>query len=342
MIDFYNWEMPLNYGSQIKEHHAVRNDVGIFDVSHMTVIDFEGKNSIELLNRVLVSNPATLFIGQAIYSALLNEQAGIIDDVILYRLDDHAYRLVSNCGTNITVLNWLKHCLAEQKLDQVSINERPDLAIISIQGPSSLSNNQLYPSEYLTTISQLKSFCGGFGGAAWITRTGYTGELGLEIILPTEMAPNLWQHVLAQEVQPIGLGARDSLRLEAGLNLYGQDMDDRFTPLESNMSRLIHWQPEERDFIGRKALANKRAQASHKLVGLILQEPGVPRKEHPVYNGSRLCGLVTSGGISPSLKRGIALARVEQDTPKEVSIAIRSDKKRARITRLPFYKRKPG
>ncbi len=338
-VDFYGWKMPLHYGSQIEEHHTVRNNLGIFDVSHMAITDIEGNHSLDFLRLLLISDAARMKIGQALYTALLNEEGGVMDDVILYRLDDESYRLVSNCGTRDKIKAWLQKCLADQKTNRVSIRERTDLAIISIQGPTSLANASLYPADYFSSIQSLKSFFGTFAGSAWIARTGYTGEAGLEVIAPAETITELWCHLLNQGVRPIGLAARDTLRLEAGLNLYGQDMDDRCTPLESNMARLVDWQPEDRQFIGRSALQRKQQATTHKLIGLTVEKPGIPRTGQKIYSDGRLSGHITSGVYSPTLKEGIALARVIQDIPNTFSLVIRNQKKIARIARLPFYRR---
>lgn len=344
MIDFYAWHMPLHYGSQLAEHHAVRQSAGMFDVSHMTVIDITGNRSVDFLRWLLPSDVGRLKkSGRALYSALLNDEGGIIDDLILYRLPTDDYRLITNCGTREPVLAWLGQThqawCKQHNTEDIVIKEQPDLAILAVQGPEALAKCQACLPEYRQQISDLPPFSGIAVGDAWAARTGYTGESGLEIILPAQQALRLWQSLIEQQVQPIGLGARDTLRLEAGLNLYGQDMDEQVTPLSANMRKIVHWKPRERDFIGKDALIEqKEAGGESILTGLVLQTPGVPRQGYLVHSGERQCGVVTSGAMSPSLKQGIALVRVAADTPNEVSLEIRGKKKSARLVPLPFYR----
>ena len=339
IIDFYGWQMPLHYGSQTSEHHAVRQAAGIFDVSHMTTIDITGPNSTDFLRWLIPADVARMALGKATYSALLNHQGGIIDDLLVYFMEDGHYRLITNCGTRETVLQWLHQCQAEKKHLDLTIHEHEELAILAIQGPQAIAKCQDCLPEYSKLIDQLKPFTGALVGSAWVTRTGYTGESGLEIVLPNDAATHLWQQLIEHDVRPVGLGARDTLRLEAGLNLYGQDMDDKRTPLEANMNKFIDWRPESRDFIGREALLQQKKQSTHqKLVGLALQEPGVPRQGYSIYSNDKLCGVITSGIMSPTLKQGIALARVDGNTPDQISVAIRNTQKAALLVRLPFYR----
>lgn len=339
IIDFYGWQMPLHYGSQISEHHAVRQTAGVFDVSHMTIIDIAGSSSTDFLRWLLPADVTKMTLGKAVYSALLNHQGGIIDDLIIYFMKDDHYRLITNCGTRETVLQWLHQCQTEKKHFSLTIHERKELAILAIQGPQAIAKCQTCLPEHGKLMDQLKPFSGAFGGSAWVARTGYTGESGFEIVLPNNAAIDLWQRLIEHNVRPIGLGARDTLRLESGLNLYGQDMNDRCTPLEANMNKFIDWQPENREFIGREALLQQKNQRTHqKLVGLVLQEPGVPRRGYPIYNNDKRCGVVTSGIMSPTLKQGIALARVDHNTTGQISVVIRNTQKAALLARLPFYR----
>lgn len=345
MVDFHGWQLPLHYGSQLAEHHCVRQSAGMFDVSHMTVIDISAAGAKGFLRWLLPGDVHRLQVpGQALYSALLNDQGGIIDDLILYLLPDAGYRLVINCATKHSVLGWLDHCRkiwCERNNQPLTIDVRPELAIVAVQGPEALVKYQACLPKQADVIESLTPFSGVFINESWVARTGYTGESGLEIILPEAAAKMLWNDLLAQGVQPAGLGARDTLRLEAGLNLYGQDMDETLTPLESNMAKIIHWQPKDRDFIGRDALKKQKQSGVQKqLRGLILQTPGVPRSGYLIHADSQVCGKITSGLMSPTLKCGIALARVGVQTPEQVTVEIRNTKKAALLKPLPFY-RKP-
>jgi aminomethyltransferase len=311
LVDFGGWDMPLHYGSQIEEHHKVRQHAGMFDVSHMTVVDVTGADAKGYLQYLLANDVAKLdaVYGKALYSGMLNHEAGVIDDLIVYNLGDW-YRVVVNCGTREKDLNWMNQVAATFN---VVITERPELAMIAVQGPEAIRiASSLVSSEQAQVIASLKVFQGLPAGDWFIGRTGYTGEDGLEVMLPSDAAANFWQALSEAGVAPCGLGARDTLRLEAGMNLYGHEMDDNTSPLAANMSWTIAWQPVERDFIGRTALtAQKSAGTTQKLVGLVLRERGVLRAEQVVsIEGSTEKGVITSGTFSPSLGYSIALARV--------------------------------
>ncbi|PCJ25429.1 MAG: glycine cleavage system protein T [SAR86 cluster bacterium] len=311
MVDFAGWDMPINYGSQIEEHNQVRNHAGMFDVSHMTVVDISGRDSEAYLQYLLANDVAKLDeTGRALYSAMLNENGGVIDDLIVYRMST-GYRLVVNCATRQKDLAWMSQCISGFA---VSLAERPNLAILAIHGPESIEKvSEALNSEQREAVSQLKNFRGVELGDWFIARTGYTGEKGLELILPNESAAELWDKLLAVGVKPVGLGARDTLRLEAGMNLYGHDMDENVSPLEANMEQTIAWQPEDREFVGREALNEHKIeqQAGNLpiLTGLVLEQRGVLREGQKVVceNGE---GVITSGSFSPTLKHSIALARI--------------------------------
>lgn len=342
MVDFHNWLMPLHYGSQLAEHHAVRQTVGLFDVSHMTVFDVAGESSRDFLRYLLPSDVERLKKpGQALYSALLNSRGGIIDDLILYAMPENTWRLITNCATRDRIRDWLQQCSAKWQQPGLTINERADLAILAVQGPRAFALCQDCLPEHREAIADLQPFSGRLSSEVWLAQTGYTGEDGLEIIAPEAQAIQMWEILMHQGVQPAGLGARDTLRLEAGLNLYGQDMDESCTPLESNMAKIIHWQPEDRNFVGRQVLAEqKRNRPDEILTGLILQEAGIPRSGCRVYAEGRECGLVTSGLMSPTLKQGIALARIKAtETATEVAVEIRNHRKSACLQKPPFYRR---
>ena len=311
MVDFAGWDMPINYGSQIEEHNQVRNDAGIFDVSHMTVVDVSGNDATAYLRYLLANDVARLDEeGRALYSAMLNEDGGVVDDLITYRTS-FGYRVVVNCATRMKDLKWMaQHCGGFQ----VNIQERPQLAILAVHGPNSIDKVcSILSPELAERVKQLGNFRGLEAERWFIARTGYTGEKGLELIIPNEDAPATWDKLLAAGVKPIGLGARDTLRLEAGMNLYGHDMDDTVSPLAANMDFTVAWDPQDRDFVGRTALTIQRREAEEgllpQLVGLVLEERGVLREGQSVKTelGD---GIITSGSFSPTLKHSIALARI--------------------------------
>ena len=315
IVDFAGWEMPVNYGSQIEEHNFVRSSAGVFDVSHMTIVDVGGLDAEKYLRFLLANDIAKLTThGQALYSAMLNHDGYVLDDLIVYRMRN-GYRLVVNCATREKDLRWL---IQNSDGFRVSIEEKPRLAILAINGPDSISKCcKLVSSEHAKRITELKYFQGTDLGEWFVARTGYTGELGLEFIIPAEDAPDFWTRLLELGVKPIGLGARDTLRLEAGMNLYGQDMDELTSPLSANMERTIAYDPPNREFIGRPALiAHNELRKAGKipvLVGLTLESRGVLRAGQKVSTELGE-GLITSGGFSPTLKHSIALARIPSNS----------------------------
>lgn len=339
-LTFHNWQMPLHYGSQIDEHNATRNKAGIFDVSHMLVTDIEGPDRTKLLNLLLASNVNKLKTsGKALYSVMLNEQGGIIDDLIAYSLETN-YRLVSNCGTRERVSSWLKQQASGM---DVNIQQQTNLAIIALQGPEFLKIlEQALGTDMATTIGSLKPFTTYTVAKTLFAKTGYTGEKGVEIILPTESAQQLWLKLMQAGAVPAGLGARDTLRLEAGLNLYGQDMDELKSPLQSNLGWTIAWQPEDRNFIGRQALLQeKKAGVQRYLTGLILDQKGIARTGYKVFpnnTDNSPCGEITSGIFAPTINKSIALVRVNNSSPKNVFVEIRTKRIPAHLVKPPFYR----
>ncbi len=331
MVDFAGWEMPLHYGSQIDEHHAVRRQAGVFDVSHMTIVDVAGAGSLDFLRRVVANDPGRLEgPGQASYGVLLNPNGGVIDDLIVYRRDDD-FRLVVNAATREKVLAWL----AANNEESVSLEER-DLAMLAVQGPAAIETYRSLPDSH--EVAGLSSFTALVRGEEMIARTGYTGEDGLEIMAPGERARQLWSDLVAAGAQPAGLGARDTLRLEAGLNLYGQDMDEETSPLVSALAWTIAWEPTERQFIGRQALEEERARGvAEKLTGVVLEDKGVMRRGCRVVTAAG-DGLVTSGIFSPTLGYSIGLARVPRGAKGACEVEMRGRLKRARIVRPPFVR----
>ncbi len=335
IVDFAGWEMPINYGSQLNEHHQVRNDAGMFDVSHMVILDFKGTEVKNFLRHLLANNIDKLKdTGKALYSCMLNENGGVIDDLIVYYLSDEDYRMVINAATRDNDLAWINQQIETFDAEFV---ERDDLAMIAVQGPNARDKAlSLLDDEATKKVSELKPFFGMAIGDKFYARTGYTGEDGFEIMVPNEKATALWDSLLETGVQPIGLGARDTLRLEAGMNLYGTDMDTTTSPLVSGLSWTIALQPENRDFIGRSALENEKKSAiKQKFVGLILEDRGVLRNHQKVSteNGE---GEITSGTFSPTLKKAIALARVPAGIGKQCKVEIRGKELTATVVKPVF------
>jgi aminomethyltransferase len=337
IVDFAGWDMPLHYGSQLEEHHQVRQHAGMFDVSHMGVVDLTGEDSTAYLRRLLANNVDRLVEGKALYTCMLNEQGGVIDDLIVYKVASDRYRVVINAGTREKDVAWMRMQL--QGLD-VTLSERNDLAMLALQGPEAKDKiASIFTPEQTETLRQLKPFTFAAVGDYFVARTGYTGEDGYEIILPIANASTLWQGLLAAKVAPCGLGARDTLRLEAGLNLYGSDMDESVTPLESNLSWTVVMEPKDRAFIGREAL-EKQSQAGvkHRLVGLVLQGAGIIRDHQKVVIEGNGSGEVTSGGYSPTLEKSIALARVPADIGTQCFVEIRNKQVEALVVKPPFVR----
>jgi len=337
IVDFGGWDMPLHYGSQVEEHHAVRSDAGMFDVSHMTVVDIDGAGARDWLRRLLANDVARLEApGKALYTCMLNAQGGVIDDLIVYFLAPGSFRLVVNAATRERDLAWInRHAASEE----VEVRERPGLAMLAVQGPTARERAvALLPAAQREAAMALAPFSAAQLGELFVARTGYTGEDGWEIILPGEAATAAWRALEAAGVRPCGLGARDTLRLEAGMNLYGQDMDESTTPLESALGWTVSWSPEDRDFIGRGALEVQRsAGAPRKLVGLLLEDRGVLRAHQRVLTPAGE-GELTSGGFSPTLGRSIGLARVPADAGERVEVEIRGRPLGARVVRPPFVR----
>lgn len=311
IVDFAGWDMPINYGSQIEEHNAVRTDAGVFDVSHMTVVDVSGRDAAVYLRYLLANDIAKLDVdGRALYSAMLNDDGGVVDDLIVYRMS-FGYRVVVNCATRMKDLTWM---VQHSSGYAISIEERPRLAILAVHGPASIDKvTQILSPAQADAVKQLSNFRGVELGEWFIARTGYTGEKGVELIIPSAEAPALWQKLLDVGVKPIGLGARDTLRLEAGMNLYGHDMDENVSPIAANMEQTIAWLPEDRDFIGRLAVTEHRRRQTEGqlpcLTGLVLEQRGVLREGQKVVTDKGE-GIITSGTFSPTLKHSIALARI--------------------------------
>jgi aminomethyltransferase len=341
MVDFAGWDMPVNYGSQVQEHHAVRQKSGMFDVSHMTIVDVSGSDATDYLQKLLANDVARLQEkGKALYSGMLNQDGGVIDDLIVYKADN-GYRVVVNSATRAKDLDWMEKYM--RGFSNLSLTERPELAMIAVQGPEAIARVKLVKPEAASAIDGLKVFQGR-GQAEWFyARTGYTGEDGLEIMIPEAEVAAFWQSLLEAGVQPCGLGARDTLRLEAGMNLYGNDMSETISPLQANMGWTIAWEPENRQFIGRDALeAERAAGVATRLVGLVLDGRGVMRSHQKVIvdlgNGEQGEGEVTSGTFSPTLECSIAMARVPVATGDSAMVEIRGKQLPVRVVKLPFVR----
>ena len=338
MVDFGGWDMPVNYGSQIEEHHAVRRDAGMFDVSHMCVVDVRGARVRDFLRRLLANDVAKLTQpGKALYSCMLRENGGVIDDLIVYYLSDHWYRMVVNAGTRDKDLEWIRAHAGEF---EVAVEPRFDLAMIAVQGPNARQRaSTLLEPAFAARALELGYFFGAPSDHWFVARTGYTGEDGWEIMLPADQATDLWGRLRDAGVRQCGLGARDTLRLEAGMNLYGNDMDESTSPLESGLGWTIAWDPQDRDFIGRGALAAQKAHGvPRKLVGLVLADRAVLRSHQKVIVPAVGEGEVTSGTFSPTLERSIGLARVPSQTADRCEVEIRGRLLHATVVRPPFVR----
>lgn len=336
MVDFTGWEMPIHYGSQMDEHHQVRNGAGMFDVSHMTVVDIRGPQTRAFLSYLLANDVAKLHTpGKAFYSCMLTESGGVVDDLITYFMDEGWFRLVVNATTRDKGLAWLERHGADFS---VAVTEHHELAIIAVQGPHAREKvHALVPAEVAAELRELKPFTALSHEELFFARTGYTGEDGYEILLPGVQAEEFWNRLLKEGVAPCGLGARDTLRLEAGMNLYGHDMDEGTSPLVSGLSWTVAMK-DDREFIGRAALEEqKREGVPRKLVGLVLEGRGVLREGQTVITSDGE-GITTSGGFSPTLQKAIAFARIPSRAEGSCEVEIRGKYLPARIVAPPFVR----
>jgi aminomethyltransferase len=334
LVDFAGWDMPLHYGSQVEEHHQVRRDAGMFDVSHMLAVDLEGAGVHDLLHKLVANNVDKLTVpGRALYSCMLNAQGGVIDDLIIYFFRPDFYRIVVNAGTADKDLAWIT-----QHAGGVGVNvtARRDLAMIAVQGPNARARTWTALPGAEAASTELKPFHAVWFGDALIARTGYTGEDGFELMIPAKRAEATWNALLAAGVKPAGLGARDTLRLEAGMALYGQDMDEQTSPLEAGLAWTVDL-AASRDFIGKSVLAGRRAERQS--LGLLLIDKGVLRTHQKVHTAQGE-GEITSGTFSPTLSRSIALARlpVAVAAGDTVEVEIRDKRLQATVIKPPFVR----
>jgi len=341
MVDFHGWMMPLHYGSQINEHNIVRTDAGMFDVSHMTIVDLHGSGCRDFLRYLLANDVNKLTEqGKALYTGMLNASGGVIDDLIVYYFADDFYRLVVNSATRDKDLAWIEQHASGYA---VEIQVRDDLALLAVQGPKAPEKvHSLLTPEQNQAIDGMKPFYGVQTGDLFIATTGYTGEKGYEIAMPKEQVVDFWHKLLKAGVHPAGLGARDTLRLEAGMNLYGQDMDESISPLAANMGWTIAWKPEDRQFIGREALEKLREQGTEKLVGIVMRDKGILRAGQVVRFtddlGELKEGVITSGSFSPTLGFSIALARVPNGIQDKAIVEIRQREMPVEVVKPGFVR----
>lgn len=340
MVDFGGWDMPLHYGSQLDEHHQVRKDAGMFDVSHMLPIDIKGNDVRAFLRQLVANNVDKLTLpGKALYTCMLNPQGGVIDDLIIYFLSENWFRIVVNAGTADKDTSWIQ-AKRDEIAPELEILPRRDLAMIAVQGPNARNKVwQVIPGAQAAT-ENLKLFQSTTLDNYFIARTGYTGEDGFEIILPADDAVTFWNALHTAGVAPAGLGARDTLRLEAGMNLYGQDMDETTSPMESGLAWTVDMK-SDRDFIGKQALLEK--PVTQQLQGIVLLDRGVLRSHQKIVaqqNGNVYEGEITSGGFSPTINQSIALARIPSQISvgDEVSVIVRDKKLRAKVVTYPFVR----
>lgn len=337
LVAFGGWDMPLHYGSQVEEHYAVRRSAGVFDVSHMTVIDVSGQDSRDFLRTLFANNVDRLTTpGKALYTGMLNPEGGVIDDLIVYGMGGW-YRVVVNCATREKDLEWMARQAARF---EVSLEERPEIAMIAVQGPDAREKvASLVSVARAEAIHELKVFHAQEVEGWFIARTGYTGEDGLEIMMPEKDAEAFWQALLEAGVHPAGLGARDTLRLEAGMNLYGADMDESISPLSANMGWCVAWEPADRDFIGRQALEVIKVNDQYdRLVGLMLEGRGMLRSGQEVIVEGVGKGVITSGTFSPTLGHAIAMARVPAGTGSEAVVDVRGKFLPVRVGKVGFVR----
>ena len=337
MVDFGGWDMPVHYGSQMEEHHAVRRGAGLFDVSHMQVVDIEGAGARAFLRRALANNVDKLKAsGKALYSCMLAEHGGVVDDLITYFFREDFFRVVVNAGTAEKDIAWL-HGLATRWNAQVTLQPRRDLAIIAIQGPHA---REIFWRTFPVTKAdseKLAPFNAAMTGTWMVARTGYTGEDGFEFVLPATEAASAWQALVSAGARPCGLGARDTLRLEAGMNLYGQDMDEATSPLDAALAWTVDL-ASDRDFVGKQALLKHGKR--REFLGLLLLEGGGVLRAHQKVESAKGEGEITSGTFSPTLGKSIALARLAPGTaPGDiVHVQVRDKRLAARVVKAPFVR----
>ncbi len=347
LVDFGGWNMPIHYGSQIEEHHQVRNDAGMFDVCHMTIVDLRGCEVMDYLSRLLANDVAKIAgkPGKALYCCMLNNEGGVIDDLIIYAMEPAWVRVIVNSATRVKDLAWMRTQLGHSAVD---LTERDDLAMIAVQGPNARAlaakalGNEIVGAEDLKPFNALL-INQGTDNERFVARTGYTGEDGYEIVCANEQVESVWNKLHDAGVKPCGLGARDTLRLEAGMNLYGSDMDETTSPLESGLTWTVDFSDTKRNFIGREALEKQKQEGiKYKFVGLVLNAKGVLRAHQKVIiedkGGNKGEGELTSGTFSPTMQKSIGFARVPVAAGEHCQVEIRNKLLAAKIVKLPFVR----
>ncbi|MGE0680916.1 MAG: glycine cleavage system aminomethyltransferase GcvT [Candidatus Binatia bacterium] len=343
MVEFGGWEMPVHYSGILAEHHAVRTHAGLFDLSHMGEIEIAGPRALEVCQELLVTDVARVQLWQAQYSVLCYPDGGCVDDVIVYRVETDCYLLCVNAANIEKDWNWI----VEHNQKRAQIRSRSDdYALIALQGPSSMEILQPLVSSDLSLIRRYWSAPGEVAGRrALIARTGYTGEDGFELFVAPSDSLAIWNACLELGSQsglvPVGLGARDTLRLEAGMLLYGNDLDAETSPLEAGLARLVHFDKEK--FIGREALLRQHTEGLGKqLVGFKMETAGIPRHGYTLWTGADHAGVVTSGTQSPTLGVGVGLGYVPPiyaTVGAMLEVEIRNRRAPARVVKLPFYRK---
>jgi len=337
LVDFHGWQLPIHFGSQIDEHHSVRTSAGVFDVSHMTVVDISGTDSIPWLQHLLTNDVAKLQPWQALYSCLCNEQGGVIDDLIVYKISDSRFRLVVNAGTREKDIAWLN----QHRSGDIDIITPDNLCMLAVQGPDAATKTSIMLESIGLDIDihSLKGFTAVEQSDWFIGRTGYTGEDGFELIFPAMLSPVVFKTLIDSGVKPCGLGARDTLRLEAGMCLYGQDLDEEHTPIQSGIGWVVDVRNPDRQFIGRDILYEQKSTGtSLQQVALILNQRGIMRAGQHVQLSGKTIGAITSGSFSPTLQKSIALARVNKPIIGGCDVLIRDKPCAAEVVALPYEK----
>ena len=338
--EFGGWEMPLQYSSIVTEHLAVRSIAGLFDLSHMGEIQVSGQGANELVQKLSTNDVSRLSNGRVLYTLLCNETGGIVDDLLVYRHADNHYMLVVNAANIEKDLAWVESC-NDTAADVKDLSE--DTALIALQGPKAIDLlNPFVPEQDVSEIPYFRFIAGEIAGVPTvISRTGYTGEVGFELYVPAADAERLWTAlypaVIAVGGQPVGLGARDTLRLEAGLRLYGMDMNDDTNPFEVGLGRFVR--SKNRQFIGKKALMAQKKSIAKQMIGFQMLDRAVARAGYAVYQGNERIGSVTSGAPSPSLKCSIGFASLESQAVSEsekIDVEIRGKLHPAKIVEVPF------
>ncbi|MDQ4126974.1 MAG: glycine cleavage system aminomethyltransferase GcvT [Actinomycetota bacterium] len=337
LVDFAGWEMPVQYSGIKAEHAAVRESAGLFDVSHMGEVVFRGPDAEAAVQRLVTRDVGRLEAGQAGYAAVCYESGGTVDDVLVYKRPDD-FLVVVNAANREKDLEYFRE--NTEDLDVDVVDESDDWALLALQGPEATGLLQGSTDTDLSPIKYYRFVEGEVDGTyALISRTGYTGEDGFELYLRPDDAPGIWRRLIEAGAAPVGLGARDTLRLEAGMCLYGNELDAETTPLEAGISFAVHLTKEPR-FIGQRALLLEDTQGLRKkLVGFEMEGRGIARHGHPVTSGAEIVGEVTSGTQSPTLNRAIGLALVDPGVEDRFEVVIRDNPVPAKTVPLPFYKR---